>query len=224
MSNSNKWKKYIGLAGVLFLFPLIWILIFGLAGEHKFRTLQYYTPEHPSGTDLGSYRLPDFVFENQDGVVMTNDSLKGKIWLATFYDLSNPKLAKITERLLNVDFKYRSEPDICIVVFSTDCDNDKQQLRADYINSNGRYHTYPHKWDYLAGNQDAMQSFIRNGFLINDIRSEAIFRLVDGEGHIRGLYGNTEYHIEDAMEDIALLRKESDKRKYNERKAQQNSN
>lgn len=222
MSNSNKWKKYIGLGGVLFLFPLVWLLFFGLAGDHKFRTLKYYTPEHPTGVDSGSYVLPDFVFENQDGIVVTNDSLKGKIWLAAFYSLNNPNLAKITERLLNVDFKYRKEPDIRIVVFSTDCEFDQQQPRADYINSNSRYHTYPHKWDYLAGNQDAMQSFIRNGFLINDIRNEAIFRLVDEQGRIRGLYGNTEYHIEDAMEDIALLRKESDKRKYDERKARKN--
>jgi len=207
------------LAGVLFLFPLAWLLFFGLAGEHKFRTLKYFTPEYPLGADSGNYVLPNFAFENQDGFVITNDSLKGKTWLAAFYSLNNPNLPKITERLLNVDFKYRNEPDICIVVFSTDSNNDKQQLRADYINANARYHTYPHKWDFLSGNQEAMQSFIRNGFLIKDIHNEAIFRLVDETGHIRGLYGNTEYHIEDAMEDIALLRKESDKRKYEERKA-----
>lgn len=219
MSNSNKWKKYIGLGGVLFLFPLVWLLFFGLAGEHKFRTLKYYTPDYPAGVDSGNYHLPDFVFENQDGIVVTNDSLHGKIWLAAFYSLSNPNLAKITERLRNVDFKYRNEPDIRIVVFSTDTDFDSQQLRSEYAVKNGKYHTFLHKWDYLSGNDTAMQAFIRNGFLINDIHNEAIFRLVDETGHIRGLYGNTEYHMEDAMEDIALLRKESDKRKYNERKA-----
>jgi len=219
MSNSNKWKKYIGLGGVLFLFPLVWLLFFGLAGEHKFRTLKYYTPDYPAGVDSGIYRLPDFVFENQDGIVVTNDSLQGKIWLAAFYSLNNPNLAKITERLRNVDFKYRNEPDIRIVVFSTDTDFDTQPLRSEYAVKNGKYHTFAHKWDYLSGNQTAMQSFIRNGFLINDIRNEAIFRLVDEKGCIRGLYGNTEYHMEDAMEDIALLRKESDKRKYDERKA-----
>lgn len=222
MSNSNNWKKYIGLGGVLFLFPLIWLLFFGIAGEHKFRSLQYFTPNAPQGTDSGDYILPDFVFENQDGMVITNDSLKGKIWLAAFYNLNHPKLAKITERLHNVDFKYRSEPDIRIVVFSTDCDFDTPSKRAEYVAMNGKYHTYPHKWDYLGGEQAAMQSFIRNGFLIEDVRNEAIFRLVDEQGHIRGLYGNTEYHIEDAMEDIALLRKESDKRKYDERKALEN--
>jgi protein SCO1/2 len=218
MSNSNKWKKYIGLGGVLFLFPLFWLLFFGFAGKHNFKTLPYYGPESLQGTDTSAYTLPDFAFTNQDGIVITKDSLKGKIWLAAFYNLADSHLVKITERLLNVDFKYKSEPDLRIVVFSTDCDIDHQAARAEYIRASAKYHIYPHKWDYLAGDQEAMQSFIRNGFLITDLKTQARFRLVDENGQIRGLYGNTEYHIQDAMEDMALLKKESDKRKYDERK------
>jgi hypothetical protein len=52
-----------------------------------------------------------------------------------------------------------------------------------------------------------MESFMRNAFLIEDIHSEAIFRLVDHQGQIRGLYGNTEYHMEDLMEDISAISK-----------------
>jgi protein SCO1/2 len=218
MSNSNKLKKYISLGGVLFLCPLLWLMFFGFAGKHNFRTLPYYGPENSKAVDTSTYALPDFAFTNQDGIVITKDSLKGKIWLAAFYNLADPNLVKITERLLNVDFKYKNEPELCIVVFSTDCDNDHQAARAEYIRSSSRYHTYPHKWDYLGGNNEAMQSFIRNGFLITDLTTQARFRLVDENGQIRGLYGNTEYHIQDAMEDMALLRKESDKRKYDERK------
>jgi hypothetical protein len=81
----------------------------------------------------------------------------------------------------------------------------------------------------LSGNQDAMQSYIRNGFLISDISNEAIFRLIDADGHIRGLYGNTEYHflggggdsIPGVVQDIALLKKEIDLRNYHERKARE---
>ena len=69
-----------------------------------------------------------------------------------------------------------------------------------------------------------MQSYIRNGFLISDLNNEAIFRLIDENGQIRGLYGNTEYHMLDAIEDIALLKKETDLRKYHERKASEKNN
>jgi len=223
MSQPKKWRKYIGLAGILFLFPLIWLLFFGVFGKHNFRTLPYFGPEALQGAEASDYTLPPFAFQNQDGNIVTNDSLAGTVYLAAFYDLQNPHLSKITERLLNLNFKYRFQQDIGIVVFSTNCDFDTPTLRRNYVDQTTRYNSFARKWEFLTGNQEAMQSFIRNGFLINDIHNEAIFRLVDDTGHIRGTYGNTEYHMEDAMEDIGLLKKEIDLRKYNERKALENA-
>ncbi len=226
MSKTNKWKKYIGLGGILFLFPLAWLLFFGIFSKHNFGTLPYYGPEVPAGGKSSEYIIPPFAFSNENGMIITDDSLKGKVWLAAFYDLNNEHLSKITERLLNVNFKYRSEPDIRIVVFSTDCDHDTEPLRKAYVDQITRYNSSPGKWEFLSGNQQAMQSFIRNGFLINDMKTDAMFKLVDGDGHIRGVYGNTEYHfvggggdsIPGVIQDIALLKKEIDLTYYNERK------
>lgn len=231
MSLKKNWKKYIGLAGILFLFPLIWLLFFGILGKHNFKTLPYYGPEAMKGADTSSYILPDFAFSDENGRIFTRDSLRGKVWLATFYSLKSPNLHGITERLLSVNFKYAGEPDIVIVNFSTDCDYDSQELRKTYVEQNTRYNEFGGKWKMLSGNQEAMQAYIRNGFLIQDTGNEAIFRLVDADGHIRGLYGNTEYHflggagdsIPGAIQDIALLKKESDLRKYHERKARENA-
>lgn len=226
MTKKTPWKKYIGLAGILFLFPLIWLIFFGIMGKHNFKTLQYYGPEAPQGTEKSEYVIPDFIFENEHGEIVTRDSMLGKVWLAAFYDLSDPMISKITERLLNVNFKYRNEPDIRIMVFSTNCDHDRGKLSLDYVESNTRYNSYPGKWQILTGDQAAMQAFIRNAFLINDLNTEARFRLVDADGHIRGLYGNTEYHfiggtdsIPGVIQDIALLKKEFDLRKYHEKKS-----
>lgn len=208
MSKFNKTKKYIAVGSVLFLFPIGLLLFFGIGGKHRFATLPYYSSEYPKGAETGNYVLPPFSFENQDGTPITNDSLKGKIWIATFYNLESPYLAKITERLLNINFRYREDEDVRIVVFSTNCDVDTQPRRLEYISANSQYNRILHKWDFLASTQKEMQQFLHTGFFIEDIHNEAIFRLVDGEGHIRGLYGNTEYHIQDAISDIALLRKE----------------
>lgn len=218
MNFKKHWKKYIVLIGILFLFPLAWLLFFGVHGEHKFNTLPYFSPEHPTGSATSEYTLPDFAFYNQSGDIVTLDSLKGKVWLAAFYSIDNEHLAKITERLLNVNFKYRDEPDIAIVVFSTNPALDNPNAMQAYVESNTRYNGYPGKWQYLTGNEAAMSSYIRNGFFVQDLANEARFRLVDADGHVRGLYGNTEYHIRDAMEDIALLKKEIDKKRYDERK------
>jgi len=219
MSANPRWKKYIGLIGILFLFPLIWLLFFGVYGKHHFNTLPYYGPDSPAeGADTTDFTVPDFSFINQDGQVYNMDSLRGKVWLAAFYSSSSEHFAKITERLLNVNWKYREERDIVIVSFSTDFTSDSAAQLNNYVRQNTRYNVFPGKWQFLTAPDSLMQGFIRDGFLINDLGSEAIFRLVDEKGQIRGLYGNTEYHMRNASEDIALLRKEIDLRAYNERR------
>jgi protein SCO1/2 len=224
MSNSNKWKKYIGLIGILFLFPLTWLLVFGVGGKHNFNTLKYYGPEAEGMLDSSVYIIPPFVFQNQDGEAFSSDSLKGKIWLAAFYSMNNPHIKDITDRLLTLNFRYRKEPDIYIVSFSTDCDYDQPAVLKPYIEANTRYNEFPRKWQFLTGDQQAMGGIIRNGFLLNNPKEEAIFRLIDDKGHIRGLYGNTEFHFKNAIEDIALLKKEIDLKRYHERKAKEKTN
>jgi hypothetical protein len=67
---------------------------------------------------------------------------------------------------------------------------------------------------------DSVVSIIeKNSFFIQDLSNEARFRLVDTEGHIRGLYGNTEYHMQSIIEDIALLKKEVDIARFKKRHA-----
>jgi protein SCO1/2 len=216
MSKNRTLKKYIGLAGILFLFPLLWIFVFGLHSKHHFATLPYYGPD---STTAASYTVPHFSFVNQEGETFDSDSLKGKVWLAAFFSTNDEHLAKITERLLNMNFRYRDEPDIAIVCFSTDCNHDVPDTMKHYVNQIVRYNGFPGKWQFLSGNQDSMMHFLQTGFFVKDLANEAIFRLVDSEGHVRGLYGNTEYHIRDAMEDVALLKKEIDQKKFEARHA-----
>jgi cytochrome oxidase Cu insertion factor (SCO1/SenC/PrrC family) len=230
MSTRSKWKKYIGLAGMLFLFPLLWLVFFGLLSKHKFKTLPFIGPENALAEDQ-HYRIPDFAFADENGVILTLDSLAGKVWVAACYSTTDEHIAQITERLLNINFKYRNEPDIAIVVFSTHCDLENPAAVKAYIDQNTKYNAFGNKWKLLTGNQEAMQAFIRNGLLIEDISNQAIFKLIDADGHIRGEYGNTEYHflggagdsIPGMVQDIALLKKEIDIRKYNERKAKEAS-
>ena len=228
MSTRSKWKKYIGLAGIVFLFPLLWLVFFGLMSKHKFKTLQFIGPENELAEDP-HYRIPDFAFSDENGTIVTRDSMLGKVWVAACYSTADEHISQITERLLNINFKYRSEPDIAIVVFSTQCDKDTPAVAKAYVDQNTKYNGYAGKWKVLTGNQDAMQGYIRNGLLIEDLSNQAIFKLIDAEGHIRGEYGNTEYHflggagdsIPGMAQDIALLKKEIDLRLHNDRKAKE---
>jgi cytochrome oxidase Cu insertion factor (SCO1/SenC/PrrC family) len=224
MHPKRKGRNAVILVSLIVLFPLTWLLLFGVFSKHSFNTLPYYTPSCLKGCKDSSYRIPPFTFQDERGLPFSNDSLNSNVWLAAFYDLGHSNLTDITQLLLNVNFKYRNEPDIRIVVFSTDPARDSLEKIARYIESNTRYNAFPQKWKYLIGDSASMRAYLKNGFLLNDPDQEAIFRLVDYDGKIRGQYGNTEYHflggldsIPGVVQDIALLKKEIDQKRYEKR-------
>jgi hypothetical protein len=219
---SKNWRKYIFLGGVLFLFPLIWVLFFGVMGKHHFKTLPYFDASHPAGDTMVSNHTVHFdSLLDERGLAYSSDSLKGKVWLACFYDLKDPNISKITERLLNVNFKYRDEPDIDIIVFANHTNSDSLGSIQQYLKGITKYNGFSGKWKFLVDKDSALviPHMMQEDFFINDIAQEARFRLVDTKGHVRGLYGNTEYHMQSIIEDIALLKKEIDVARYKERHA-----
>ncbi|WP_306641889.1 SCO family protein [Sanyastnella coralliicola] len=222
------WKKYILLTGVLFLFPLALLLFFGKAGSHHFNTLPYYGPKTVDTTVVGDtiyHRLPDFSLTNQEGEIVTLDSLKGKVWLAAFYGTNSPYIRKITSRLLWPNFRYRHESDIYLVCFTLDAEHDTPEVLKEYVDQMEQYNDYDGKWQFLTGDQEVINEIVTDGFLIPDPTHTAKFKLVDTEGHIRGVYdGNLEEQIKDAIEDIALLKKEIDIEAYEERKRADSGN
>jgi protein SCO1 len=203
---NKKIKKYIRLVGMLFFIPLTLLIVLGPMGKHNFSEPLYFGPVCDTGCVSSDYQIPDFAFVNQNNELINRDSLMGKIWVAAFVDFEDPNLPKITERLLIPNFKFRMEPDIYIVCFDPNGYSDTAAVQA-YVTQNLRYSNNKSKWQFLQGDSASMDSFVRNGFLIQDLKNEAVFRLLDESGHIRGLYGNTEYHFENLMEDIAILNK-----------------
>ena len=218
---SKNTKKYIVLIGILFLFPLTWVLFFGVMGKHHFNTLLYYDATHLEGsTDSLSHVMSPFEGVDENGNPFRLSDMQGGVWLACFYSLDDEHIAKITERLLNINFKYRDEPDISIVVFSTDPKNDSLQRVQDYLNGLTKYNINQNKWKFIQLDSLNLSSIQKESFFIRDLSNEALYRLVDPIGHVRGMYGNTEYHMQSIIEDIALLKKEMDLKKFNKKHAQ----
>lgn len=218
MNNRKKILKYTLLIGVLFLFPLSLLLFFGVLTRHEFNTMPYLgphkiNPEQPEDTIY--HRLPDFKLLNQEGEVYTLDSLQGKVWLAAFYATNAPYIKKVTARLLWPNFRYRHEDDILLVCFTLDADHDTPEVLKTYTEQMVKYHDYPGKWQFLTGDQLQIDQIIQKGFLLENPDSTAYMYLVDTYGHLRARYNaNLEDHIKDAIEDIALLKKELDREEY----------
>jgi cytochrome oxidase Cu insertion factor (SCO1/SenC/PrrC family) len=217
MTTSRSWKKYIGLAGILFLFPLTWWLVFARGSVHHFTTTKYFSPEVPEGNDTPSFVVPAFSFIDQNGAVFSSDSLVGKTWMAVFMNTGEDMLPRITQRLLLANFPLRNELDVHLVLFSTNCDVDQPDKIKDYVQqvTRGLYPQEIAKWHYLrADNDSAMKKFFTDAFFVKNLSQEARFRLVDQDGYIRGLYGNTEYHVQNMVEDVRIVKKQYDIANY----------
>ena len=220
MKSNHSIKKYILLVGVLFLFPLSLILVFGVFGEHKFNTLPYIGAHtvDPNSGDSVYFTLPPFSFTNQENQPYTLDSLKGKVWMASFYSTNSPHIRKITARLLWPNWRYRGESDIAIVSFTLDPEHDTPEVLNDYVEQMTAYNDFDGKWQFLTGQRDTLFTYLNSAFELNDPELNAFMYLIDTQGHIRGRYNaNFEEQIKDAIEDIALLKKELDIRAYEER-------
>ncbi|MFM1931135.1 MAG: hypothetical protein RL226_438 [Bacteroidota bacterium] len=224
MDKRSKLKKYIFLSGVLFLFPLLLIFFFAIMGDHHFNTLPYkgkYTVS--SSGDTLFEKIPAFNFTNQEGQVYTTDSLKGKVWLASFFATNSPHIRKITSRLLWPNWRYKAETDILLVSFTLDPGHDTPAVMKAYTDQATKYHPHEGKWQFLTGDKDSINTYLEAAFGLHDPENTALMYLVDTEGYIRGEYNaNLEEQMQDAIEDIALLKKEIDIKRYEEKKRSSN--
>ena len=87
---SFNWKKYTLLIGVLFLFPLIWVIFFGVMGKHHFNTLPYFDASHLQGdTAHLEHKVSNATLLDENFKPFKLKDLQGKVWLACFYDFTD---------------------------------------------------------------------------------------------------------------------------------------
>ena len=213
-------KNRLILTAMMLALPLAGLVFFGLLTEHNFNTLPYYTVDGPmEGQTLDAQRVGDFDLVNHLGEPFSSAELRGKVWLAAFYGTDAPHVAQVTRQLLWPNFRYRDEGDIVVVSFSLSPEHDTPEVLQEYVNRNTRYNGFTGKWQFLTGKPEDIDRVVSEDFMIqrdpNEPNNVATIWLVDTEGFLRGVYhAASEDAIKDAVEDIALLKKERDVAEY----------
>ena len=213
-------KNRLILTAMMLALPLAGLVFFGLLTEHNFNTLPYYTVDGPmEGLTLDAQRVGDFDLVNHLGEPFSSSELRGKVWLAAFYGTDAPHVAQVTRQLLWPNFRYRDEGDIVVVSFSLSPEHDTPEVLQEYVNRNTRYNGFTGKWQFLTGEPEDIDRVVSDDFMIqrdaDDPNNVATIWLVDTEGFLRGVYhAASEDAIKDAVEDIALLKKERDVAEY----------
>ncbi len=220
MQNWSTAKK-VGLLFILLLFPSL-LYIFLITGKHNFAHLAHVTYVDESGIQQNR-PAPQFKLVNQNGDTLTNEDLKGKVYVADFFFTTCPSICiDMTQNMKELYGKFGEREDFAMLSISINPDTDSIPVLKDYATERGIDYD---NWNFVTGEQDVIFE-LAYGFLSNAVKDEnepggyahsGHFILVDKEGNIRSredeqgnviaAYDGTSYAVvkRELMDDIKVL-------------------
>ncbi len=165
--------------------------------------------------DTVYHQVPDFAFINQDSQVISQETVKGKIYVTDFFFTTCPSICpKMKSQMLRVYEKYKDNPNVVLLSHTIDPAHDTVAVLKDYAD---RMNVRSDKWHFLTGNRDSIYDMALSYFVgvQEDEQAEGgfahsgDFMLIDQNRHIRGHYHGTEQEdVDRLMQDMDLLLKE----------------
>lgn len=167
----------------------IYLIFVYNARENFFVTLDYLV-QNPESNEK-PYEIPAFEFTNQEGNIYNTDSLKGKIYVATFFFATCPSICPAMNfHLKEIQDRFAGYPDMQLVSFTVDPEKDTVEALAAYGQKLG---ADPRRWKFLTGSKEALYKTAGDFFIsaMEDelaeggyLHSESTI-LVDWEGRLR---------------------------------------
>jgi protein SCO1/2 len=150
--------------------------------------------------------IPSFSLTDETGKAFDSNSLKGKIYVASFFFTRCTTICpKITTQLSRVQDTFHQDPDVQLLSISVDPKFDEPEKLAAYAK---RFDANKGQWYFLTGEKKVIYPLVLKGFHVpladaseydaaitkpdeTFIHSERLV-LVDKEGIIRGFYDGTD--------------------------------
>lgn len=167
-----------------------------------------------SGTDTTYHTIGDFAFYNQDSMLVTDETVAGKVYVADFIFTTCPSICiPMAKEMLRVYDKYKDHPDFMIISHSIDPDYDTVPVLKDYANRLGVADSS--NWHFLTGGETDVFALGEKRYFVTAQKNEnapggvlhsGAFILIDGRGRIRGVYDGTDpAKVDLLMQDIDKL-------------------
>lgn len=159
------------------------------------------------------HHIPEFRFVDQDSNWISNEDLTGKIYLADFFFTRCPTICPImSKNMLEVAKHFQHEPRFAIISHTIDPDHDTPSVLKTYAQKLGA----PDLWKFVNGPKSTVYDIAgAAGYFSFATESpespggfdhSGVFTLVDGKGHVRGVYSGIEMDsVQVAIQDIQLL-------------------
>ncbi|MGI2001060.1 SCO family protein [Shewanella frigidimarina] len=191
-------------------------------GEQELAELPYYgsaefTPhwfksDSPELADF--HQVPEFSFTDQQGESVTLDTVKDKIYVASFFFTSCPGICpRMRSQLSKVQNEFLNDDDVIIISHSIQPGNDTVEVLQQYAQKNG---IEAQKWHLVTGEREQIYALARNAYFANEDLGEFVSNedflhtenlvLVDKNRHIRGIYnGLNNTSVTNLITDMKLL-------------------
>jgi len=190
--------------------------VFVLACGRQNKELPYLGPHDVSAAgDTVYHRIPDFSFVNQDGDTLTQQDVKGKVYVADFFFSTCPTICPLMKtQMLRIYERYKDNDSLMILSHSINPRYDTPEVLKQYREKLGVHST---QWQFLTGTQTDVYKLAQNSYLTSALEdSSAVdeggfihsgaFVLIDKDRHIRAIYdGTKEKEVDKLMADIDRL-------------------
>ncbi len=161
--------------------------------------------------------IEDFALQNQLGETVTNQGLRGSVYVANFFFASCTSICpKMANNFRKLQQQLVATRQVKLVSFSVMPWVDTVEKLGDYAKVNA---VDPAKWLLLTGDKEKIYHLARASFFAekslgltktsNEFLHTESMLLIDKQGRIRGIYNATQKpDVERVMHDIGVLLKE----------------
>lgn len=167
-------------------------------------------------TDTIYQTIPAFSLLDQDSVIIDNQKMSDKIYIADFFFTSCPSICPVMKKqMLRIYEKYKNEPQLEFISHTIDPKRDTIPVLKQYQE---KLAVDGSKWHFVYGDRETVYQLAKDGYMNlaaedakapGGIMHSGYFILVDKEGHIRGAYNGTdEKEVDKLIADIPTLLKE----------------
>lgn len=193
------------------------LLLAACSPKQKEKTLPIFGERTVNGTDTLYHTIAPFQFVDQDSVVITNETFKGKIYIADFFFTSCRTICPIMKtQMLRVYDSLQNDPDVLILSHTIDPEYDTVALLHNFANRLG---VKSEKWHFITGVKDSIYKIAQTSYFATAMEDKTepdgfihsgAFLLLDKQGRIRGKYdGTKEEDVNRLIVDIEILKKEN---------------
>ncbi len=163
------------------------------------------------------HTIPDFEFINQDSVKITQEFVKGKIYIADFFFTTCPTICpKMKTQMLRIYEKYKDNPNVILLSHSIDPRHDTPAVLKEFKSNLG---IKGNSWQMVTGEKAKIFEIGQKSYMVSaaddptqpgGVVHSGAFILVDKDRHIRGIYdGTVPAKVDNLMDDLEILLKET---------------